>query len=60
MEISTETLIFLVLRNSDLDDRSSASSPEFTSEQLRCSSELLRCSSEQLPCSSDLLRWMRI
>ena len=32
MEISTETLIFLVLRSSDLDDRNSAPSPEFTDE----------------------------
>jgi hypothetical protein len=42
MEISTETLIFLILRSSDLDDRSSAPSPEFTSEQLRSSSEQTR------------------
>ena len=42
MEISTETLIFLVLRSSDLDDRVPLPIPEFTSEQLRSSSDLLR------------------
>ena len=56
MEISTETLIFLVLRSSDLDDRSSAlHHPNSTSEQHRSSSEQHRCSPEQLRCSSDLL-----
>ena len=48
MQISTESLIFLVLRSSDLDHRSSAPSPEFTSEQLRSCSKQLRCSSDLL------------
>jgi hypothetical protein len=52
MEISTETLIFLVLQSSDRDDRSSALHPN----SLRNSFEALRNSFEALRNSFDAVR----